>query len=649
MTDTTSRAAHSPAPARPGRSGRRTYNAGYAPNSKRAPRGNNQNNQRKRSSRSGIPHINRSHPMRVKPKALEVTSTRARKGEVKVPPLAPGNLRVLFLGGVEEIGRNMTAIEYGDEIVVVDAGFQFEDDATPGVDYILANTGYLVENKHKIKAVGITHGHLDHIGGLPYLMEEIGGHVPIYSTHLVNTLIKARQMEFPHSEPLELRDVEGHETIILGEHLKFEFFLTTHTFPDSIGIITKTPVGDVAVTGDIKLDHHDGEPTQEEYDNFAKFKDNPPLLLMMDSTNTSKLGWSIPEHRVFETFETIISNHTSGRLIIGTFASQIERLSKLVELAEKYGKKVVLEGRSMKQNMAIAEEVHFFTPKKGTIINVEQLTEYPPSKVVILATGAQGDEFAALNRIGNKAHKHITLTTADTVVLSSSVIPGNERAVQQLKDKLSRQGAHIITYETSDVHASGHGYMEEAKWIHQQIRPKFFVPHHGHYHMLRIHTDVMHASTGLPYEHMQIPQGNSAIIEIQDGGTKLIQLKERAASTTRVVEGHKISDIQTTVMRDRKELAEEGFFLVVVTVDPKSGKLRKSPDIISRGFIYLRDSQELLQQTRLIIKKTAERVAKETYPVDTDKIKAEVATQVMKYLMQQTNKRPIVIPVVISV
>jgi ribonuclease J len=570
------------------------------------------------------------------------------KDAPQVPALKKGDIRIMPLGGVEEIGRNMTAVEYDNEIIVVDAGFQFESKETPGVDYILANTGYLRDNKHKIKAVVITHGHLDHIGGLPYLMNEIGN-VPIYSANLIITLIKARQEEFPHSDPLDLRVVEGHEKLKVGENLGIEFFSTTHTFPDSLGVIINTPLGGVAVTGDIKLDHRDGVPTQAEVDNLSKFKDNPPLVLLMDSTNTSKPGWSIPEHRVFETFEKIIGGQDKGRLIIGTFASQLERLAKLVEISEKHGKKVVLEGRSMKQNMAIAEQVSYFTPKKGTIINVEQVTEYEPSKVVILATGAQGDEYASLMRIGKKDHKNITLTKDDTVVLSSSVIPGNEQAVQKMKDLLSRQGAHIVTFETSDVHASGHGYMEEAKWIHQKINPKFFIPQHGHYHMLRVHADIIHNAIDLPYDHIQIPDGNSAIIEVQENGTKFVQLKEKVASATRVVEGHKITDIQTTVMRDRKDLSEEGIFMIVVTIDQRTGKLRKSPDIISRGFIYLRESQDLLHQTRIIIKNSVEYVTKGKTEIDTDRIKADIATQVQKYLMQQTHKRPIVIPVVVSV
>ncbi len=630
---------------------RRTYNAGYSPTKRAAT--SSKSGQRTHGGnrvRSGVkmPRVNRSRPLNQKPRALLSAPTRTIKGAGVVPPLKMGDVRVLPLGGVEEIGRNMTAIEYGDEIIVIDAGFQFESAETPGVDYILANTGYLRDNKHKIKAVGITHGHLDHIGGLPYLMAEIGN-VPIYSTNLVNTIIKARQDEFPHSEALDLRTIEGHEKIKVGEHLSLEFFETTHTFPDSIGMIVKTPIGDVVITGDIKLDHKDGVPVAAEVKSLSRFKNNPPLMLLMDSTNVWKQGWSIPEQKVFDTFDRILSEHDKGRLIIGAFASQIERLAKIIELAEKYGKKIILEGRSMKQNMAIAEKIGYFTPQKGTIISVDQMVEYAPSKIVVLATGAQGDTFAALRRIGDKSHKYITLNKDDTIVLSSSVIPGNERAVQILKDKFSRQGSHMITYESSDVHASGHGYSEEAKWIHRQINPKFFMPQHGHYYMLRAHADTIHESIGLPYENIAIPDGNSAIIEIRENGTKLVQLKEKAASTLRVVEGHKISDIQTTVMRDRKDLSEEGIFVIVVTIDQRTGKLRKSPDIISRGFIYLRESQELLHQTRIIIKRSVEHVTKGQSHIDSDRIKADIATQVQKYLMQQTHKRPIVIPVVVSV
>ena len=619
------------------KSKRRIYNAGYTP-------------VKKSTVRSGIkmPRINRSRPIKQKPQALTSEPTKLHKNQGIVPPLKMGDVRIIPLGGVEEIGRNMTVVEYGDEIVVIDAGFQFEAEDAPGVDYILPNTGYLRDNKHKIKAVVITHGHLDHIGGLPYLMNEIGN-VPIYSAELINMLIQARQEEFPHSEPLDLRTVESHEHIKIGKYLSIEFFLTTHTFPDSIGVIINTPVGGIALTGDIKLDHRDGVPVPKEKENFKKFKNNPPLCLLMDSTNVWKPGWSIPEQRVFETFEKIIAGHKSGRMIVGAFGSQIERLTNFVSTAEKNGMKVSFEGRSLRQNMLIAEKVGFYKPKKGTIIDSDQIHEYPPHKVLILATGAQGDEFAALMRIAKKQHKNITLTPDDTVVLSASVIPGNERAVQKLKDLISKQGAHIVTVDTSDVHASGHGYMEEAKWIHRHIKPKFFIPQHGYYHMLRIHTDVAHEATGIPYENMQIPQGNSAVIEIRENGTKIVQLREKVASALRVVEGHKITDLQTTVMRDRKELSKEGIFVVVATLDKRTGRLLKSPDIISRGFVYLRESKELMHQARIIIRKSVEYATKGSAIIDADRIKVEIATRVQKYLMQQTHKRPIVIPVVVSV
>ncbi len=630
---------------------RRVYNAGYSPE-EMALKPTTKTLDKKESEDSRkkikIPRIDRTRPIRQKPKALESEPTKLRKDQEAVPPLAKGDIRIIPLGGVEEIGRNMTCVEYMDEIVVVDAGFQFESKDTPGVDYILANTGYLRDNKHKIKAVCVTHGHLDHIGGMPYLMNEIGN-VPIYSTELVNLLIKARQEDFPHSEELDLRSVKGTERIKIGKHLAIEFFNTTHTFPDSIGIIIKTDIGDIAFTGDIKLDHKDGVPTKKEEENFAKFKNNPPLCLLMDSTNVWKPGWSIPESKVFETFEEIIGKHKSGRMIVGAFGSQIERLANLIATAEKHGMKVSFEGRTLRQNMTIAEKTGFFKAKKGTIIDSEQIPEYPPNKVLVLATGAQGDEYAALMRIAKKQHKTITLTPQDTVVFSASVIPGNEIAVQKLKDLISRQGSHIITVDTSDVHASGHGYMEEAKWIHRKIRPKFFIPQHGYYHMLRTHVDVMHEATGLPYENMQIPDGNSAVIEIRENGTKMVQLKEKVASALRVVEGHKITDIQTTVMRDRKELSAEGIFVVVVTIDKLTGRLRKSPDIISRGFVYLRESQELIQETRLVIKKTVFSTIKRVGKIDSDQIKADLSVKVLKYLMQQTHKRPIVIPVVIIV
>jgi len=286
--------------------------------------------------------------------------------------------------------------------------------------------------------------------------------------------------------------------------------------------------------------------------------------------------------------------------------------------------------------------------KEDTVVAIENMAQYPPEQLIILATGAQGDEFASLMRIGMKTHKFIRLTPNDTVVLSSSVIPGNERAVQKLKDSISRQGAHIITYQSSDVHASGHGYREEAMWIHKKVNPKFFMPQHGYHYKLRIHADLIQESIRMPKENIAIPD-NSSIIEIIDGGTKIIKRKEKAPDSLRVVEGQSISELSTVLMRDRKTLAEEGFCVVVATVDRRTGKLHKSPDIISRGFVYLRENRYLMDQTRLIIRKSVEHSLRPPHTRDLDRAREDLADAVSDFLLQQTQKRPIVIPVIVSI
>ena len=568
-----------------------------------------------------------------------------KKKNDKIPVLAKDTPRVIYLGGVEEVGRNMTAIEYNDDIYVIDAGFMFEEEDKPGIDYILPNTEYLEDRKDKIRGIFITHGHLDHIGGIPYIIDRLGN-PPIYTRKLTAVMIEKRQQEFPHLKNLKIHIVDEASTIKVGE-LPVTFFATTHTIPDSMGVMVETPYGGILSTGDIKLDHDNGEVHKHEYENFSIFKKKKALLLTMDSTNVWKPGWSIPEHVVFKTFEKIIqeANH---RLIIGTFASQLERLIEIIKIAERNGKKVVVEGRSMKNNIAVAQELGLLKAKEHTLITSNEMTDYPESKILILATGAQGDEYAALMRMSNKSHRQIKLNPKDTVVLSSSVIPGNEKSVQKLKDNISRLGVHIVTIDTSDVHASGHGYQEEAKWIQKQINPKFFVPQHGHHYMLRVHADIARKALKLDDSRIKIPD-NGTIIEIRDGGTKLVKLKEKAPHTTRVVEGLHVRDIQDVVINDRKALATDGMFVIVATVNMRTGKLRKSPDIISRGFVYLRESQEMLQQSRLIVKRIVEGAFSRSRTIDVDTVKADLTKELSKFLLQQSHKNPIIIPVIIGV
>ncbi|MEA2112395.1 MAG: ribonuclease J [Patescibacteria group bacterium] len=584
---------------------------------------------------------NTSH---IKPKPFQRKKPIKRiQPDKKLPDLSSENIRIIPLGGVEEVGKNMTLIEYKDNILVFDAGVQFtSEEEAPGVDYIIPNTKYLEERKGKIKGLIVTHGHLDHIGGIPYIIEKIGNPT-IYSSELTSIMIQKKMEDFPTHPPLNFKNVEPGEKMKIGE-LKVKFFPVTHSIPGALGTSIETPHGNIIVTGDIKLEHDDGIPSEKEAKTWEELSKDNNLLLIADSTNVEKPGFSMPEKVVYDNIEQIIKN-TKGRLIIGTFASQFERMIKIIQIAEKYGKKIVTEGRSIKVNIEIAKIIKLFEPKKGTVISAKEIENYPPDRIVVLATGSQGEEFAALMRMAIKQHKHIFLNERDTVVLSSSVIPGNEISVRRLEDNLYRHNLKVIHYRTSDVHSTGHGNAQELAWINQKVGAKFFMPSYGHHSMLKVHAEIV-KSLGFPSENIVIPDDGS-IIEIQNTGKKITILKEKAPSGIAMVDGFSIGNIQEVVIRDRQTLAQDGIFVVIAMVDLGKGKLKKSPDIISRGFIYLRESQDLLKQARYITKQTIEKMAKGAKPIDFDIIKKEVTDNVGRYLFQSTNKRPVVIPVIL--
>ena len=564
-----------------------------------------------------------------------------------IPPPEAGVIRIIPLGGVEEIGKNMTAIEIGDDIIVIDAGMHFSNEETPGVDYVIPNTTYLEERKDKIRGLFVTHGHLDHIGGVPLVLSRIGN-PPVYSRNLSILLMKKRQAEFPHLPAMKENIVERDDVITCGK-MRIRFFGVTHTIPDSMGIIIETEHGWIVTPGDYKLDQVDGvvsEPEEKEYSIFDKAK---VLLLMTDSTNIENEGYSLPEIKVHQGLENLIKK-VSGRLIIAAFASHITRLAHVVKVAESLGKKVALDGRSMKTNIDVSIEAKYFEPKKGTIIPIEEADNYPPNKVVILMTGAQGEEFAALNRAANKSHAKFKLQKGDTIILSASIVPGNERAVERMKDGLARQGVRVISYRTAgedSVHATGHGNKEDVRWLHRKTHPKFFIPIHGNHYRLVLHKELA-VELGQPEENIIVPD-NGSIIEISPDGEKITVRKEKAPAGLMMVDGISVGDSTDVVIKDRKMLAEDGMFVIIAVVDQNTGKLKKSPDLISRGFVYLKENQELLRQVRIIIKKSIEDITAKGNPVDFDYIKADLGEVVSKYLYQKTSKRPLVIPVVLSV
>ena len=411
-----------------------------------------------------------------------------------------------------------------------------------------------------------------------------------------------------------------------------------------MGVSVETKHGNIVISGDLKLEHDGNEPSQKEKDNWGKVGEDKNILFIGDSTNAEREGFSIPETRVHTNIEQIVRG-VPGRLIVGTFASQFERMIRIIKICEDLGKKIVLEGRSIKTNLDIAELAGLLKVQKGTIIQAQEIGDYPADRIVVLATGAQGEEFAALMRIATGRHKFITLSDRDTIMLSSSVIPGNELSVQKLKDNLYRHGARIIHYRASDVHSTGHGNSGELVWIREQVKPTFLMPAYGYHSMIRCHA-YANIEAGFPRENI-ILADNGTIIDIKNG-SELSVRKEKAPSEIMMVDGFTVGAKQEVVIRDRQSLAEDGMFVIIATMNPKTGKLRKSPDIISRGFVYLRENQQLLSEARVLIKKTVEKITERSHPIDLDYVKDEITQAVSSYLLQKTNKTPMVIPVLIG-
>lgn len=567
------------------------------------------------------------------PKKVEVRNT-----------VKDGTLRLVPLGGFEEVGRNMMFLEYGDEIIIIDAGLQFAEEETPGVDYIIPNVEYLRDRKDKIKAMIITHGHYDHIGAIPHIMEELGNPV-IFTTRISKEIILKRQEDYPNSPKLLFQLVKGGETIQLGQHFSITFFDVVHNIPDGIGMIIRTPVGNVVHPGEFKFDYDlDGKP--RGLDVWERVGKEGTHTLLIDSTGAEVPGFSVSERVVEAELEKLFRS-AKGRILVGTFASLLDRLGEIIKIAEKLGRRVAISGLSMKTNLQIAQNLGYLKFEKGTIIPLEDIKKYHDDKLLILCTGAQGEPRGGFARIANGEHREIKIHKGDMVVLSSSVIAGNERRVQNLKDNMARQGANVFHNKMLAIHSSGHAPQEELKAVMKLINPKFVVPMHGYYFMRQRNSQLAQEVLGIPPEQTLLGD-NGLVIEITKDSAKVTE--EQVPANYVTVDGLGVGDVGEIVLRDRVTLSQEGMVVIIAVVSRTGGRLLKNPEIISRGFIYLKDSREMVEQVRHKIRTILSKIPQGQHQTaDPDYLKTLLREQIGQFLYTKTHRRPMVLPVLIEV
>lgn len=546
------------------------------------------------------------------------------------------------LGGLEEIGRNCSFFEYNDEIVVIDMGIQFPEEETPGVDWIIPNTGYLEKKKKNIRALLITHGHYDHYGAVPYVLERLGN-PPIYGTRLIREILQKRLNEMPNVPKMRFVEIKNRDKIKLSEHFTAEFFGVSHTVPDTTGVALHTTAGLMVHFADFRLDY-DQEDTIQNLQEFERLSKLGVHTLFLDSTNADIDGHSVSEKIVEANLEASF-REAKGRIILSTFSSMITRMAEIVKIAEKLGRKVVINGRSMKDNLEIAKNLGYIKYKPGTLLQVEDINKHKDDKILVLSTGAQGQENSGLMRIANGEHKHIHIKPGDTVIFSSSVIPGNERGVQTLKDNFTRQGAIVITNDDLDIHSSGHAPADDLAMVAKICKPKFIVPIHGFYFKRAANIQNL-KPIGIGKERV-ILMDNGQVLEL--GKQSAVVTDKTVDAFYVMVDGLGIGDVQEVVLRDRRMLSQDGIFVVIAAVDSKTGQVKGSPDIISRGFIYLKESHELLAHTRHLVKRVVEESTNKMHPINYTHVRDNVRERLGSFLFQKTKRRPMVLPVIIEV
>ena len=548
-------------------------------------------------------------------------------------------LKIIPLGGLNEIGKNMTVFEYKNEIIVVDCGLAFPEDDMLGVDLVIQDITYLERNKEKVKALFITHGHEDHIGAIPYFLKKIN--VPIYGTKLTLGLIKAKLIEHHLENSTKLVQVEPRDEVTL-KHFKVEFLRMTHSIADSAGLAIKTPLGTVIHTGDFKIDYTpiDGKPM--DFGRIAELGEKGVLLLMSDSTNAQRDGYTMSESIVGREFDKIFTN-CKKRIIVATFASNIHRMQQIMNSAVKCKRKVAVVGRSMVNVVSVSQELGYLDVPEGTIIDIDKINNYNPDELLIITTGTQGEPMSALSRMSAGEHRKVQITPDDLVIFSSSAIPGNEKSIDKVIDELEKLGAEVIYNELADVHVSGHACKEELKLMLSLTKPKYFMPVHGEYRFLKTHAELA-VSTGTPKENIFIME-NGRTLEI---GKDSAKMTNQVPSGMILVDGLGVGDVGNIVIRDRQLLSENGMIIVVVTLDRRTSKVIAGPDIVTRGFVYVRESEDLMEDIRALAKDELDKCDKDNIR-DWSSIKSNLRDSLTRYVYSKTKRQPMILPILMDV
>lgn len=547
-------------------------------------------------------------------------------------------LKIIPLGGMGEIGKNITLFEYENSIIIVDCGMTFPEDEMLGVDIVIPDVTYLIKNKSKIKGLFITHGHEDHFGAIPYVLKKLD--IPIYATKLTLGLLKNKLKEHRLNK-VNLNTVK-HGDIIKTGVFDVEFIKTSHSIPDSAALAIGTPYGKIIHTGDFKIDFTPISGDVTDLNRFAELGNEGVLALISDSTNVTRPGYTMSESTVGETFRDLFSK-AEGRILVATFASNIHRIQQIINASELNNRKVVVSGRSMINNTEIALELGYLKAEKNTIIDINDMNKYPNNEVVIITTGSQGEPMSALTRIANSEHRKIELYPDDLVIVSATPIPGNEKTVSKVINTLMEKGTQVVYESLAEVHVSGHACQEELKLIHTLVKPKYFIPAHGEFRHLKLHANISQ-QLGTPAENIFILE-NGQTLEMTGKNAKL---GSDVQSGNILVDGLGIGDVGNIVLRDRKHLSEDGLIVVVLTISKENGKVIAGPDIISRGFVYVRESEDLMEESRIIVK-NALSVCEEKNITDWTTLKTTVRDSLRSYLYEKIKRNPMILPIIMEV